>query len=129
MTTYGVYQEVLPQDLYQANQNIKDWAQQEWIKLAFWAKDAHSANWWFWNRQWLPKKQSELLDSIKMIAASTGQGMGLGVGDGQGVLHKVLDPPNPPNYDLAPILKVVRKTADLQATEYTKTLKNQCVVV
>jgi hypothetical protein len=130
MTTYGVYQEVLPKDLYQANQNIKDWAQQEWIKLAFWAKDdAPSANWQFWSRQWLPKKQSDLLDSIKMMAASTGQGMGLGVGDEQRVLHKVLDPPKPANYDLAPILKLVRKTADLQAAEYTKTLKNQCVVV
>jgi hypothetical protein len=129
MTTYGVYQEVLPKDLYQANQNIKDWAQQGWIKLAFWAKDANSANWWFWNRQWLPQKQSELLDSIKMMASSTGQGMGFGVGDEQRVLHKVLDPPNPANYDLAPILKLVRKTADLQAAEYTKTLKNQCVVV
>ena len=38
MTTYGVYQEVLPKDLYQANQNINDWAQQEWIKLAFLAE-------------------------------------------------------------------------------------------
>ena len=63
------------------------------------------------------------------MVASTPAGMGVGIGDEQRVLHKVLDPPNAANYDLAPILKLVRKTADLQATEYTKTLKNKCVVV
>jgi hypothetical protein len=129
MTTYGNYLELSPYRLFKANQRIQDWPRQTWIKLTYWKKDPKKTDWEFWMNYW--HNEATVRDDIKQKAKDFDPGWGFGIGDITQVLHKVVDPPKPPNLDITEetLRKVIRRSANLKRVEYTKTMCGQCVVV